>query len=90
MPLLSAKAHGAPSILLPETPRREARRQTRLPPRDVLPIGVLGPDGDAVVCCAHVANQTARIEGDCGTGEAGGSRDLPRLVCAAARAWRCR
>ena len=44
--------------------------------------------GRDVLCFAHVTNQMARIEGDFEKGEASGTRDMLRLVAAAATAWR--
>lgn len=47
-PILAGKEFGGPSIFKPENLLREARRQKRLPNRDVPEICLLDPDGDIV------------------------------------------
>jgi len=48
MPMSQVKDHTAPSVFRPEHLLREARRQRRLPERDVPAVCVLDPDGDLV------------------------------------------
>jgi purine-nucleoside phosphorylase len=54
MPLLNRDDYAAPSVFLPQSLLREARRQKALPESTVPPVCVLDPDGDLV---AHARQQ---------------------------------
>jgi Phosphorylase superfamily len=58
IPLLERDDYAAPSVFLPESLLREARRQKALPESTVPPVCVLDPDGDLV---AHVRERLGAV-----------------------------